>query len=142
MSDKNNALRVFIDSNVLISAVLSQSSLSAKLLDLLIEDHQLIICSYSLTEVSRVIGRKFPAKMALWDKFLSTLEFELTYTPNNVASINAPSIRDPKDLPILVSAIIAQPDIFITGDLDFYTPEIQEIFTILSPADFIRTYYA
>ncbi|SHI94496.1 hypothetical protein SAMN02746098_04898 [Desulfosporosinus lacus DSM 15449] len=36
MSRKSNALRVFVDSNILISAVLSESSIANKLLTLLL----------------------------------------------------------------------------------------------------------
>jgi len=60
MNGKSNALRVFVDSNILVSAVLSESSIASKLLTLLIEQHHLIICSYSITEILKVIQRKFP----------------------------------------------------------------------------------
>lgn len=140
MNGKINALRVFIDSNVLVSAVLSESSLSSKLLTLLIQKHYLIICTYSITEVSRVINRKFPKHIAKWDKFLSSLEFEIAYTPSDFSTMNVPFIRDSADLPILVSAMVAQPDILITGDMDFYTPEIQEHFTVMTPGDFFNAF--
>jgi len=140
MNGKSNALRVFIDSNILVSAVLSNSSLSSKLLTLLIEEHHLIICSYSITEVSKVINRKFPKHIAKWDKFLTTLEFEIAYTPSDMSTVRVPYIRDPKDIPILVSAMVSQPDILLTGDLDFYTPEIQEHFTIMTPGDFLNAF--
>ncbi len=140
MNGKSNALRVFIDSNILVSAVISNSSLSSKLLTLLIEEHHLIICSYSITEVSNVINRKFPNHIAKWDKFLTTLEFEIAYTPSDLSTVKVPFIRDPKDLPILVSAMVAQPDIIVTGDLDFYTPEIQDYFTIMKPGDFLSAF--
>jgi len=140
MSGKNNALRVFVDSNILISAVLSESSIASKLLTLLIEQHHLIICSYSITEISNVIERKFPNIIPKWDKFLTTLEFETAYTPSDLSTVTVPYIRDPKDLPILASAIVAQPDIIVTGDLDFHTPEIQELFTVMMPVDFLRAF--
>ncbi|MEW6697866.1 MAG: putative toxin-antitoxin system toxin component, PIN family [Bacillota bacterium] len=128
------------DSNILVSAVLSNLSLSSKLLTLLIEEHHLIICSYSITEVSKVISRKFPKHIAKWDKFLTTLEFEIAYTPSDLSTVKAPYIRDPKDLPILVSAMVAQPDILIIGDMDFHTPEIQDHFTVMTPGDFLTIY--
>lgn len=141
MSDKkNNGLRVFIDTNILISAVLSETSISTKLLRYVIEEHELLICSYSLTEASKVIERKFPKRLSLWDKFLTSLEFELTYTPSDLSTVQAPPIRDKADLPILVSAMVAQPDILVTGDYDFHTPEILEYFTVLTPADFLRSF--
>lgn len=140
MNGKNNALRVFIDSNILVSAVLSESSMASKLLTLLIEKHHLIICNYSITEVSKVIQRKFPSEIAKWDRFLTTLEFEMAYTPSDLSTVKVPHIRDPRDLPILVSAMVAQPDIVVTGDLDFHTPEIKEHFTIMTPGDFLTAF--
>jgi putative PIN family toxin of toxin-antitoxin system len=140
MSEKSNFFRVFVDTNVLISAMTSKASVSRKLLLLLSEEHQLIICSYSIEEVSRVLSKKFPDKLAEWDQLLTRLEFELTYTPSDFSAFEVPHIRDPKDLPILVSAKVAQPDIIVTGDLDFRTPEIEEYFTVMTPADFLNAY--
>lgn len=79
MSKKSNSFRVFVDSNVLISAMQSKASVSRKLLLLLAEEHHLIICSYSITEVSRIISKRFPNKLSEWDRFLTQLEFELAY---------------------------------------------------------------
>lgn len=138
MSEANNGMRVFLDSNVLISAIISDKSVSSQLLNLIIEKHRLIICSYSITEVSKVLDRKFPNHVGKWDKFLASLEFELAYTPTDIKSYYVPSIRDPQDIPILVSAMVAQPDIFITGDRDFYTSEIREYFAIYTPAEFLQ----
>jgi predicted nucleic acid-binding protein len=81
MSEKSNFFRVFVDTNVLISAMTSKTSVSRKALLLLSEEHQLIICSYSIEEVSRVLSKKFPDKLAEWDQLLTRLEFELTYSP-------------------------------------------------------------
>lgn len=126
MNEKNNVFRVFVDSNVLISAIQSETSVSRKLLLLLSEDHHLIICSYSITEVSRIISKRFPSKLSEWDHFLTRLEFELIYTPS--------------DIPILVSAILAEPDILVTGDHDFHTHGIQEHFAVYTPVDFLRNF--
>jgi len=49
-----------------------------------------------------------------------------------------PPIRVKKDTSILVSAILAEPDIMISGDKDFHTQEIREYFTVYTPADFLR----
>jgi len=141
MSDKGNkSLRIFIDTNILISAVLSEKSISAKVLRYVIEEHELVICSFTLTEASKVIERKFPNRLSQWDKFLTSLEFELAYTPSDLSLVEAPPIRDIADLPILVSAIVVQPDFLVTGDYDFHTPEIQEYFTVVTPADFLRSF--
>lgn len=140
MNETDNVFRVFVDSNILISAMQSATSASRKLLLLLAEEHQLIICSYSLYEVSRVLSKRFPNKLQEWDQFLARLEFELAYTPSDFSSFPVPNIRDDKDIPILVSAIIAQPDILVTGDHDFFTTEIQEYFAVYSPTDFLKIF--
>ena len=92
MSEKTNSLRVFIDSNVLISAMQSSASVSRKLLLVLAEEHFLLICSYSIVEVTRVIRKRFPAKITEWEHFLSLLDFEMVYTPENPRSFPAPYI--------------------------------------------------
>lgn len=140
MGEKSNGLRIFIDSNILISAIHSTTSTSRQLLLLVAEEHHLLICSYTITEVSRVINKRFPNKFSEWERFLSLLEFELVYTPEDPLSFPAPYIRDEKDIPILVSAILSQPDILITGDYDFHTNEIKEYFAVYTPADFLRTF--
>ena len=65
MSGTNNGMRVFVDSNVLISAVISDKSISSQLLKVIVEKHHLIICSYSITEVSKVLDRKFPNHISI-----------------------------------------------------------------------------
>lgn len=63
---------------------------------------------------------------------LSKLNFEMVFTPNDVDPSGYPPIRDKGDYPILASAIIADVDVFITGDKDFLTLDVEspEILTI------------
>ena len=39
-------------------------------------------------------------------------------------------IRDPKDIPILAAAVSAKPDLFVTGDKDFHTPEVKKLIPV------------
>jgi predicted nucleic acid-binding protein len=71
MIEKKNSFRIFIDSNIIISAIHSVTSLSGRLLLLLSLEHHLIISSYSINEVSRVLEKRFPNKLAEWDQFLT-----------------------------------------------------------------------
>lgn len=138
MKNENNAFRVFVDTNIFISAIHSKKNVSRKLLLTLSEKHQLLLCTYTLMEISSVITKRFPHKLTEWDHLLTLLEFELIYTPENPSDYSAPYIRDEKDLPVLVSAIIAKPDMMITGDKDFFTKEIQGYLTVYSPSEFLR----
>ncbi|OAT82939.1 PIN domain-containing protein [Desulfotomaculum copahuensis] len=140
MSRKGNGLRVFVDSNILVSAMHSAASVSRQLLLLLAKEHRLLISSYSLTEVSRVLEKRFPNKLAEWDHFLGQFDFELILTPVDFTTIDMPYIRDAKDIPILASAIIARPDVLVTGDYYFHTSEIQECFTVMTPRAFLQSF--
>jgi predicted nucleic acid-binding protein len=53
------------------------------------------------------------------EPFLRELPFELVRTPDNIDKSRYPGIRDAKDLPVLVSAIIEDVDVLISGDTDF-----------------------
>lgn len=71
---------------------------------------------------------------------LTNSDFELTYTPEDFSIFDIPYIRDSDDLPILVSALIAEPDMLVTGDQDFFTAEIREYLVVYSPTDFLRNF--
>ena len=62
---------------------------------------------------------KFPEKKASVERFLECLNYEVAVAPIIVDKNIYPKIRDKKDYPILASAVIADVDVFITGDKDF-----------------------
>ncbi|MDH7526525.1 MAG: PIN domain nuclease, partial [Peptococcaceae bacterium] len=71
--------------------------------------------------------------------FLSKLSYELVYTPIDIQEEGIPPIRDKWDLPILISAVMAEIDIIITGDKDFQSVEIEKPI-ILTPREFFDIY--
>ncbi len=132
-------MRVMIDTNVLISALLFPSSQMSELLEKLIDEHEIVLCSHIIDELHRVFEEKFRHKKKVLERFLTMFPFEFFYTPRSIDASNYPSIRDKEDLPVLVSAILADVDVIITGDSDFYDVEIK-IPEVLKPADFISKY--
>lgn len=80
----------------------------------------------------RVFNKKFKDKLLYLEKFLSKFSFELVYTLQDIETDKYPDIRDIADLPILVSAIIEDVDVIVTGDKDFFDVEIEkpEIITV------------
>jgi predicted nucleic acid-binding protein len=95
------------------------------------DENDLFLCSYSLEELDSVSTRKFPAKKQHLAAFLQKLKYTLVHTRDtNISGVDV--IRDPKDYPILTSAISADVDILITGDKDFEPVNIKrpEILTI------------
>ena len=63
--------------------------------------------------------------------FFDGIRFEEFKTPKKIDEKKYPKIRDIKDLPVLVSAILSDSDILITGDKDFEDVKIDKplIFT-------------
>lgn len=112
-------MKVFIDTNVLISAVLFPQGKVASVFSYLIESHDIVISSYTIKECEIVFEKKFPAKVEYLRTFIDNLSFELFQTPKKINPDKYPKIRDKNDLPILVSAILSDSDILITGDKDF-----------------------
>lgn len=132
-------MRVMIDTNILISAILFPNSLPAKALEKASLNHTVILSSYGIDEIHIVFQRKFKDKCLILEKFLSKFSFELVYTPLNIEEGNFPEIRDIKDLPILASAILGDVDIIVTGDKDFFALDIDKP-EIVSAKDFLERY--
>lgn len=131
-------MRIMLDTNILISAFVFRSSQMSTVIIKITEKHKLVISSFVIEELTEVVKRKFPNKVMALDTFLTSLPYELVYTPKNIPS-NLFEIRDKKDYPVLYSAIIEDVDILITGDKDFKDLEIDKP-VILTPAEFIETY--
>lgn len=132
-------MRIMIDTNILISALLFPNSIVAKTFEKILLKHSVVICSYTVDELHSVFERKFSNKLSSLEKFLSTFSYELVYTPKVIEPNKYVHIRDKYDLPILVSAIISDVDIILTGDKDFSGIEIEKP-EILTPADFQAKY--
>lgn len=111
-------MRVMIDTNVLISALLFPSQQMNTLIYKITTEHQLVLSSYVVEELLNVVRRKFKSKLGAVDLLLSQLPYELVYTPAQPKT-GLFEIRDEKDYPVLYSAIVEDVDVFITGDRDF-----------------------
>ena len=124
-------MRVFVDTNIIISAILFPNAKVAKVFSHLIEKHTVIIASYIKEECKEVFEKKFPLKKEQLNIFFNGIRFEEFKTPEKIDEKKYPKIRDIKDLPVLVSAILSDSDILITGDKDFEDVKIDKplIFT-------------
>jgi putative PIN family toxin of toxin-antitoxin system len=132
-------MRIMIDTNVLISAALFPNSQISLLINKVTVTHELILCSYIIDELHEIFHRKFKDRIYLLDKFLYKLAYELIYTPTDIKSAEYPEIRDKEDLPILVSALLSDVDILITGDKDFFDVDMDKP-EILTPREYLEKY--
>lgn len=127
-----------LDTNVLISMVFFPSDRLWKMAEHLTREHTVILSSFIINEMMNVAERKFPARKAVADRFLAGFSYELVYTPLTMPR-DLFAIRDWNDYPVLYTAIIENVDVFITGDKDFSSVEIEKP-EIMTPAEFIDKY--
>jgi putative toxin-antitoxin system toxin component, PIN family len=129
-----------LDTNVLISMILFPGKNFARMLENITKKHTLVLSSFVVDELVAVIQRKFPNRMDAIDSFLSSLAYELVYTPRKMQG-DLFSIRDQNDYPVLYTAIMENVDVLITGDKDF-TEVIVEKPEIMTPTEYIAKYIA
>lgn len=130
-------MRVMIDSNIVISALLFPDGRIAALMRGLLVKHSICIASFSLDEIEKVVRRKFPHELEVVDAFLNELPYEIIRTPDRLPDV--PGIRDPNDRPILATALLGDVDVPLTGDKDFSEVAVERP-VIMTPAQFAAAY--
>ena len=124
---------------MLVSVAVLSSSHILRLVDLISEQHTIVLSTYILDELKRVTLQKFPSRYDLLENFLRELPFELAYTLEKIDESKYPEIRDVKDLPVLVSALHEDVDVLLSGDTDFAPLDMKRP-EILTPRAFVETY--
>ena len=110
-------MRIMIDTNILLSALVFGSENMAFLLEEIAQNHTMVICSYVIDEFRNVVTRKSPKYNEAVDAIFTKLSYEMVYTPQ--WQDNMPNVKHKKDRPILAAAILADVDVVITGDREF-----------------------
>ena len=140
MGERN--MRILIDTNVLISAILFPSPNMNRLMDKIALEHTFVLPSHVMEELEALLIPNLKEKSIYWRGFFAKYSYEYVYTPLDINPEDYPEIRDKTDLPILVSAIVAGVDLIITGDKDFFdikTEDIEiELPVIITPKEFIE----
>lgn len=131
-------MRIMLDTNVLISALLFPGAKMNAMMETLFTKHDFVLSSYVVDELKDVVRRKFPKKEAVVEKLLFVMSYEFVYTPTEMDD-SLFEIRDIKDYPVLYTAIVEDIDILITGDKDFSDIDIEKP-EIMTPAEFMEEY--
>ena len=108
-------MRVFLDTNVLVSA-LATRGLCAELYERLLTEHDVVIGEPVVAEVLDIMRRKFRAN----DDLLAKVEAELRLLEIIHAQPVAPKlpIQDREDPWIIACALAGKADCFVTGDAE------------------------
>ena len=132
-------MRVFLDTNVLLSALLWEGGLCDRLMQAVIEEYTMVVGEYVLEETKE----KLLGKFKLDREDAETYDTELR--ENEVVPRPAQPHRLPEDDPddqwVLATAIEGKSDVLVTGDKDLLrvADQVTEV-AILSPRAFVDTY--
>lgn len=106
-------MRVFFDTNVLVSALLARG-LCADLLRLVLTEHTLVTSEVVLAELRDVLSRKGRLSAQQIEDLDSFLR-EQPVAPRPAQTLQL-GLVDADDEWVLASAVLAQSDLFVTGD--------------------------
>jgi predicted nucleic acid-binding protein len=112
-------VRLFLDSNVILSGLLSDRGAPRIILDLLSLGLPFLMGStgqYNLMEIERNLKKRMPGIMPVYKRYLPLLNLTVMpmSKPEELREFFG-KITD-KDIPVLVSAIKGKADFLITGD--------------------------
>lgn len=123
-------MRVFLDTNVLVSAFTTRG-LCADVLRVVLRDHTLLTGEFNLGELRRVLRTRMVAPEHVVDSAESLLRGHVVVpAPEAPASIE---VRDPDDAWVLASAVAGKADILVTGDRDLLAIRSEAPLTIVTP---------
>ncbi len=131
-------MKIMIDTNVIISAVLNPSGRASEaLVKALEKPFEPVVCNYILDELHKKFIEKFPHKIMELEAFLyHMLRVVLVVPTPELKFSSEDKIRDIKDRPILRAALNATVDYLLTGDKDFLDSDVK-FPRIISVQDFI-----
>ena len=126
-------MRVFLDTNVLVSAVATRG-LCAEVLHVVLAEHDLILGERVLGELRKVLRQKIGLEVGA----IEDVETFLRRQGHVVRSKQPPSlaVRDAADSLVLAEAIEAGVDVVVTGDNDVLSVAGQAPFPIVTPRGF------
>ena len=108
-------MRIFLDTNVLISAYTARG-ICSDLVRFILAEHELMTGEVNLVELRRVLRERFRASPEQVARIESELRAE-TIVPKPVAPSTLPR-RDPDDRWVLASAIAGGAELLVTADQD------------------------
>jgi putative PIN family toxin of toxin-antitoxin system len=123
-------VRIFLDTNVLVSAFATRG-LCADLLRHVLLEHELLTGEVNLTELRRVLKKKIRVPEATVDAIEELLRAQ-TIVPKPRKRLDV-EIRDPADAWVLASAVAADSDLLVTGDRDLLDIASQAPVQIVDP---------
>ena len=126
-------MRVFLDTNVLVSAFASRG-LCAEVLELVLLDHDLILGQAVLRELEKALREKVKLPIARSAEIVDFVSSEATQLVDRAepANVNV----DAADTLVLGEALAGHADLFVTGDAALLRLATVGVLKIVSPRRF------
>ena len=136
-------VKVFLDSNVILSGLLSERGAPRILLDLLSLRLPFLTGStgrYNLIEIERNLKKKMPSLLVLYKAYLPKLNLKVIPLPRPEDVRGFSGQIAEKDIPVLISAIRSKADFLVTGDKQHFG-KMRELgkypIHVVTPSEFI-----
>ena len=122
-------MRIFLDTNVLISAFVFAGK-TGSLLEMLFDSgYDLLVSEYVDAEFKAKLEEKWSSKADRIYSLYRSLPFVFCSSTDEQYGV----IRDKKDIPVLSDALFHNADVILTGDKDFLESNVEKPI-IFSPA--------
>jgi putative PIN family toxin of toxin-antitoxin system len=134
-------ITVVLDTNVLVSSLLSATSSPAKILDRILENEiQVIYDDRILGEYEEVLSRPelhiAPPRMTA---VIAALELNGRYVESE--PLSAEGYTDPDDMMFVEAFRASHADALVTGNLRHYKPLLEQNAMVLTPAQFLEKFF-
>lgn len=126
-------MRVFLDTNVLVSAFASRG-LCADVVELVLLDHDLVVGRQVLGELNKALMTKLKLLPARAKAIVDFVSGEAAQLIDHAASARVRA--DPADARVLGEALAAKAAVFVTGDAALIALRAIESMEIVSPRGF------
>jgi predicted nucleic acid-binding protein len=140
MAPKND-VRLFLDSNVILSGLISSKGPPRILLDLLSLEVPLLkglTGRYNLDEIERNLSLRFPSLLPIYREFLPRMHLEVVGVPSYREIEPLLGRMSAKDTPVLASALMGRADYLVTGDKKDFPQALAKPMRVMNPSDFLN----
>jgi uncharacterized protein len=123
-------VKLVLDSNVILAAFATRGLCEA-VMSLCLEFHTLILSDYIAQEVHRRLQSKFKYPLKDSDEIIVFLRQHAELV--NPAALPSDICRDPRDVPIIGTAVAGRADVIVTGDDDLLVLKNYADILIINP---------
>ena len=129
-------MRVFLDTNILVSAVATRGLCTDVLREILVS-HQLVVSNPLIFELKNILHTKIGLPQEIISDFVEVLTQDAILSENT--DLVTVDINDKDDIPILSTALNGNAELFVTGDKELLELRKIQSMRIISPRRFWET---